>query len=131
MSRITLKARREWAEQALLHYNGEREGSREIVDTPQDDLCDLLTDLMHYCTVERIDFEHALRCADMHHTHESRKAKGLRCLELLGMVSRMQRESEHDDYDTQFEESSRFGEDAPSTLNGLIIDARDILAGQP
>lgn len=57
----------EMARRAVLAHDTELDGFEDLYDEP---VIDLLTDLMHLCEDEGIDWESAFRMAEMHYEEE-------------------------------------------------------------
>jgi hypothetical protein len=60
-----------WAERALKSFARLTRMSADLRVEPEVVLSDLLTDLMHWCDVQRIDFGHAVGRAHDNHSEES------------------------------------------------------------
>ncbi|MEV5574514.1 hypothetical protein AB0L06_31150 [Spirillospora sp. NPDC052269] len=74
--------------QELLELYGEKPDTLRLRELPgEEEVSDLLTDLMHYCSLQGVDFDHALESARLafadERAEEGRFARGA-CVELVG-----------------------------------------------
>lgn len=62
-----------WGASALISFAQLLNTGADLATEPQIVLVDLLADLMHWCDVEEIDFEHVVERARCHYIEESRR----------------------------------------------------------